>query len=567
MPIVPAYGPRRIAISPLPNVQVSPDAPPQAFQPGAAPPDLSGVARVVGSLLAQERQRSDQVALLDAENQLGTLERELLYGQQGGVLTQRGKNALQAAETARARWAEGRARIEQGLRGDAQLLAFRRRAISRELDFRTTTERYVRGEIDRYDQDTTTAALAQIENDALTNAADKERLRSAIQTMGAIVRDYGQRRGLPREAIEGEIATRTSAIHQGVIAGLLSRGADQSAQAYYEANREAMTATDRTRMDGALAEGSARGASQREADRIGSEETTLTGALGLARSITDPTVRQMTESRLRQMFQDRDEAERDAASAALKEATGIIERSRRVTAVPPALWTSLGLGERAALRRYAEQLSTGVRPDTDWRRYYTLKSEAADPQSRPSFLKRDLMIERSRLAESEWKELVGLQTAMKADSPKAALEVTAYMTTEQIVTASMRAAGLEPSVSAKGPAGRRAARFRQAVQQQLQTIVDTKGRRATARETQEVVDDLLVEGLVSGSGIFGLFPDRRRAFERSPSERLTAIAGSIPATDRALIEDALTQAGQAVTEAAVVRLYEKRLNSLSTAAP
>ncbi len=96
MPIVPRYPVPQVETAPLPAARVSADAPAAAFGVPAAP-DLSGVQRVFAQIVEEERQKADQLAVLDADNQLAQLGTDL----ETRALSRRGKEAFGAlGETA-----------------------------------------------------------------------------------------------------------------------------------------------------------------------------------------------------------------------------------------------------------------------------------------------------------------------------------------------------------------------------------------------------------------------------------------------------------------------------------
>jgi hypothetical protein len=169
VPIVPRLTGPSVATAPLPGARLAP----VEQQPA---PELSGAERVVRDIWDREQQKANQVAVLDADNQLADLSTKLLYDREAGILQARGKNALEASSKLPDKWQQGVSTIEQSLTNDAQRLAFRRMAVSRFDDVNTTTERHVDQELHAYDEQTTQAGVANAYADAIANYGDPARL-------------------------------------------------------------------------------------------------------------------------------------------------------------------------------------------------------------------------------------------------------------------------------------------------------------------------------------------------------------------------------------------------------
>src|SRR4051812_12925999 len=99
---VPRRGPGFVPTAPLPGARVSPEAPSSAFQP-PAPVDLTGLQRGVQQLVEKEKNKADQLAVLDADNQLAQLQTDLASMATG----RRGKDALGAQTDVTDQWKQG----------------------------------------------------------------------------------------------------------------------------------------------------------------------------------------------------------------------------------------------------------------------------------------------------------------------------------------------------------------------------------------------------------------------------------------------------------------------------
>jgi soluble lytic murein transglycosylase len=110
------------------------------------------------------------------------------------------------------------------------------------------------------------------------------------------------------------------------------------------------------------------------------------------------------------------------------------------------------------------------------------------------------------------------------------------------VASSLKAAGIDPNAKAGTDDAERVNAFGRAVDQEGQLFEDQHKRKPNAKELQGIVDNLLVQGTIAGSGWFGtnFWADQKREFERTPGEGDFILdAKDVPAGERAKIEDTL----------------------------
>lgn len=556
MPVVPRLASRQVATAPLPGARLSPDAPAAAFGVPATV-DLSGPTKLAAGILEEERAKADQVALLDADNQLATLQSDLETQAQ----QRRGRDALGATEEIQRQWQARASQIGQGLTSDRQRLAFQQRLAARGQSLYATVERHAAGEAEQYDQDQTTAAVGNRVDAAVK---DPTTAPQAAAEAGAIIADYGTRHGWAPEQITAKRAAATSRVHAAALSELLAGGQDLAAQAYYDAHQDALVGDDAVRAQSALQEGAARGAAQREADRITGAAPTLTAALEQARGLTDPRVRELTETRIRQFFSDRAAAARDASEARMLRATNLVEQQGAIAAVPPTLWNDLTLGERSALRAYADRLHQGTPIQTDQPTWYRLMRQATgiDPDAKPGetphpreevqreFADLNLLTLRGKLSDADFQQLATLQASIRRGDGKADEALNSFGTQDQVITSTLKAAGIDPTPKPGTDAARQVDAFRQAVSGEAIRLQRETGKKVTTEQLQQLVDDLVIRQKKAGTGLFGFFQREQFGFEMTIAD--------VPAADRAQITEALTQRGLAVTDQAILDLYRRQ---------
>lgn len=549
MPRVPVPE-REVTTASLPGVRLGAQTSARTF--GA------GLGNAVATIAERELDKADQIAVLEADRRLVETETALLHDPKTGALNRRGRDAFAAPEAVLGAFDAQVAAIEQGLRGDRQRLAFRRSATSRRLDVDRAVQRHVAGEIKTYDSAQTDAYLSNELNAGIAAAGDAERIALAGDRLRAAVVDHAARNGLPPEWVQQKTGETHSKLHGGVIERLLASNQDRAAVAYYGAHQDAIAGTERARLEKALEVGSTRGESQRQADAILAQHADRGAALTAAKGIADATVRDATETRLRQAFADREQARAERERNLFRSAATAVERSGDVTQVAPSVWAELEPAHRTALETRARQVREGVEPVTDYQRYYDLMNLASADETRHKFVQVDLMQYRGELSNRHFEELARLQGTLRTGT-KADETLDGYRTKKQIVDDSMRTIGLDPTVTDK-TSKKKAEHvnlFRRRVDEEILALQAQTGKKATGQDVQAIVDNLLIKGTLPGSG--WIWDDSKRLYELTPGEAIDIPADEIPPAERAKIEDALKRRNVAVTPANIAAAFRLKL--------
>lgn len=546
MPRVPTYGPRRVSTAPLPGARVNPAVPEGAFGVPAAV-DLSGVQRLAADVYQRETEKADEIALLDADNQLAELSRSL----ETEARARRGKDALGAGTAVREGWTKGQSEIAGRLSNERQRMAFARRAQMREQSLFEQVERHAAAEGERYAQETTEAALALRVDEAVSRYDDPRAREHAIAEARIIVGMEAERMGLSPEArtlAEEKVVTRA---HVGVIERMLSAGDDRTASAYYAEHGAEIAGERRGQIEKALEEGSTLGEAQRQADQIIATAPTRAAAMEQARAIEDPKVRQATTRELEVLFAARDRAEADDYRVRLERAADKVERGGTLTTAERA---GLKAQDRRTLDSWRKAKAAGESIETDWEVYYNLKRMASDPARRQSFAETSLLTYRTSLADTEFKELVNAQAALRQG--KASPELDGYRTTLQIVDDGLAGIGVNPNAKK-----RNVEVFRRAADQEIAAWKRAHGKdEIPTEEVQRIVGGLLVRGPSSWLGIVG-GTRRFDALANTDPDEVNEVS-DIPAAEQEQIRSALQRQGVAPTDDVILDLYRERLRTL-----
>jgi hypothetical protein len=524
--------PRRVQTTALPAVRISPSAPAEAFQSTTRLPDLSRATGVAAQLLDEERDRADQVALLDADNQLSELGTQL----QTETLAMRGRDAMGARQRAQEGWTKGASEIENGLASDRQKLAFKRRAQARWSALHETVERHSANEAQQYDVQQTTSALQNRLSDAVAHYQDPARVTQALAEQRAILTDHARRVGMSPETLTEKLATVTSATHTGVIDRMLTAGDDRAASTYYAAHKADIQGDDQLKIDRALEVGSTLGESQRRADDIiGRAGITRTAAFELARGIDDPKVRQATEQRLDTEFSRRDRAERDDYEQLQESAMTYVERGR----MPPAsVLSSLKASDRVTIRKLLQKSAEGTPVHTDQRTLYGLMLAAGDtdPKKRAEFANTNLLQYRDRLSAQDFEQIAREQVkARKGEAPSD--EPAGLVTTNSMLLHAIQRSGVKKGSDDE-----------LALQQKVDVAVREQ-RRATGKKelSADETQDIIAKVVTRHFYVDRVGPDlQKRGGELTEDERGRAYVplDKIPTAEAARIRQIMAARGK-----------------------
>jgi hypothetical protein len=463
MPQVPRSTQPGIAPAGTPGVRAPTDVNPDAVGTNTRI-DTRGVQRAAADIYDRAIEHGNQIALLDADSHLSALETKVLYDPATGALSMRGKNAAQAPEQVNEQWTKGVGDIEGSLTNDVQRMAFRRAVTQREATLHEAVQRHVASETQKYDDETTQSYVDNERVAALANYQNPTRIQLSVDRQKAAISLYATRAGLPAERKEQLITDAVSKTQAGVIGRMLAKGDDLAASAYYKTVKDQIAGDDAGQVEKALDEGSVRGESQRQSDKImATPGITRTAALAEAKKVTDPKVRDALETRINQSFNELDTSRREQNENDMLTATNIVDKTGSVYRIPPSMWNTFSLAERASLKEYAKQKAKGDPVETNWTTYYDLLSRASSQETASSFLTENLLKYRSQLGDTEFKQVTELQVAMRRGDDKADSKLAGIRQSQQIMAASLKQAGINPNPKPGTDDADRVSQFNRAV--------------------------------------------------------------------------------------------------------
>lgn len=506
-----------------------------------------------GRIIQEEREHADDVALLDAKNQLDRWETQRLYDPETGAFTKQGKDALTLPEDVDREYSEVAGEIEKTLSTDRQRAAFAKLRGDKGANLDLSIRRHVLKEMQAYEANELQATVTNSTDSAIANALDPRRVQVDLADAVSAIERHGPRLGLGPEQIEKQVADVRTRVHIGVIERLLATDNTRSAEVYFEEAKGQISGDAVAKVEKALAEGTLRKQAQEAADKILTKGGTLTEQREAARAIEDPKLRDEVMQRIEHEDTVRDRVERETAENNSQAAYNAVDQRGRISDIPPAMWSELSGPTRASLRAYARAKAEGIPIQTDYATYYRLMDQAGtNPEA---FAKLNLMEVRGKLDDVEFKQIVGLQLSVRSgDTKKAEKDLNTYRTTSQIVNATI---GLDPGTKPSSPEAQAVTRIQTILDRQVLAAEQLTGKKVPASDIQGWLDQLLLTQIETTKGTgsnWSLFPGGTSRDSVTKSLVDIRIA-DIPKAERTQVEEALRKRGRPVTDATILDLY------------
>jgi hypothetical protein len=510
-----------------------------------------GIARLgivsFSRIQADERERADQVALLNAQNQLDAWEIKTLHDPQTGAFNTRGKDSFTLPETVDADFQKVTGEIEKGLGTPEQKAAFQRLKGQRATNVAVNVRRHVAGEMRQYEAQELQSTLENAVSLAAANSLDPRRIGQEIARGEAAIETMATRQGMSGEAKTQALEKFRSGAHVGVINNLLAQEQEQAAAIYYDEVKGQIDGTRRDELLKAIEIGGRKRQSQKLADDIVAAGGTLTEQRDKARSIEDPDTRDLVMQRIEHENAVSEKAERDAEKADAMQATNIVEQTGRFDAIPAPLLARLEPGLRSSLRSYALQKAKGLPVETNPSVYYGYLQMAANEPD--AFAKTNLLANRHQLDESDFKQLASLQLSITNGNRSASeKDLAGFRTKSEILDNTLQQYGIE-SRPANQSAGEKKAVA------QLQRMLDRRleaaqagGQKVTNVEIQQTIDELLGQTKDVPGSFWQMWGQQKKRLVDLSIE-------DVPGDVRMQIEQKLKTRRRPITDATILDVY------------
>lgn len=326
----------------LPGERFSTQAPLEAFGGGQSAERVAGAFQgalgTADKFLEEQKNREDEMAVLDANYKTARLRNQLMYDPNTGAINKKGLDAAGASEEYGQQFDDATEEIAGNLTAEQRGMYEKVRQsnkleLQHDLDKHTTTERL------NYYEDVKKNGVAQAQDDAVVHYTNQvmdengnpvplgpknqgwneDYIKQKIAEQKAYILTHAQANGrVSPEQVKNELAVATSQTHQKIIENMVSSGKDLMAQRYFDAHKDDITdgeTLDKTQK--LVRDSSILGTAQRSADAIFNKtKGDLIAADAEAQKIEDPKVREKAQSiivRKSELVKNANEAQQTAA--------------------------------------------------------------------------------------------------------------------------------------------------------------------------------------------------------------------------------------------------------------
>lgn len=508
---VPRYNLER-QVRAVSGVQQNISAPIDAFG-GAEASALAAVGQGLGdvaSRMADMREQDDILAAEKAYAEYQSQTREATIGE-GGFLTQQGQNAVDGYEPFEQSLQEMENRIGDTLNNRQRELYNRQASQLRERTL-TNASRHAAGERSTVLNQTMALREEQELLNGLSNWANDDAMGEDLTRLRSVVVARARGQGMTQEQINAALETSFSAYMSNAVTAAVDSGEPGRAADLMERYGDNMRPDHAATARELVREGDMRGRSQRAADDIMAQGLDEREALRLAREIEDPEVRDSVVQRVQARYVDQRRFDTQTREGAANEALAALDAGASLNDLQPSLLKALPDDFVNTMRR-VEQGHPIVTDVAQYSRYAGMDNAAlADV---------DLTEARGHLNESDYRRVEGwVRSARNGD--------TANRGTELSFTGQVNRAARDAKITSDEDVNL----FYQEVQREVSEAGAEAGRRLTAVERQEVINNLAREIVIDGPGWF----DRRsgRVFETEfeiegvPEDYVRAVIDAFP---------------------------------------
>jgi len=520
---------------------------------------IGNVAKIGMDIYKQEKNYADQIAVMEADKKLSALETQLLYNPESGAMNKRGKDSFSAVQDTDEAFGNGISEIESQLTTEEQRVSFKKLAYGRQADVSRNLNRHVSQEKTRYEIQETEAYIETERQAVIQNPFDVARIDQALNRQTMAVLALGERNGLPAEVVNKSLQEVHSKTHSAAINQMLAQGNDMAADKYFKSVQDQIVGDDKTRLTKDLEVATLAGESQRKASDLFTTKS-FGEALTAARSIEDPKLQDATISRIKELQMQKDAVERDQKEKMNINFADMIDAGQDPRGKPG--WADLTTSERTNLDNYYRHRQAGTEPKTNWGTYYDLKSLGANPGTREEFMQMDLFTQyRSKLADSEFTEIVNLQSGLRNGDGSTKSALDGFMTDQMVVNGAIESMGIDIGPKASDKEKQKADTFRRLVDEQVIQLKQS-GKKVTNDDIRNITDNLTVK-VVTDKGFF--WDTVKPRFLIDEGDDIESIdVNEIPKAEKLKIQDYLKRAGKPDSDTAIVDLYMRKLKTMRT---
>lgn len=479
----------------------------------------------LGSKTFEEKEKDDVNAVMELETELDKFNIET----DKDLYSRRGKQALGVGEEYKERskkfYDEMTAKLTNGRQKQLFENMYNRKSLAR----LESLSRFEIQEKQRYYDETTAIRMKTAIDDALSNYSDDKIVNQAFNSgLAAIKVNYAGRDELMADKIKGY----KSEFYK---LGVLRRAEDNAAlaQEYYNQHKKEIAGSELMALEKQLKQNTTNQFALNKADELWKSGKSESEQLAEAYKINDPDKRDATIARIHARAADDRRAVEEEHRNKLNASYNEFNKAETAEEAQSIIDKTIDFSAKKLLRQEYEIKFGGKKRETDWNSYYELKQLAADDPDH--YKKVNLLQYRNGLNDTEFKELVKLQTATGRD------EAFKIRTRKQIIDQSLKPLKVSDE--------NKALFFRKAEEMAMLEKAET------AQSFQNIVDRLLVKGEVLSGAWYKNDPDKR-AYELDETEYAKWQPDVIPPAEEAKILEALKRAGKPITKSEIKKLYK-----------
>lgn len=226
--------------------------------------------------------------------------------------------------------------------------------------------------------------------------------------------------------------------------------------------------------------------------------------------------------------------------------TGGPNGTAATTRPPPEIWNQLHYEKQKSIDATIAHNVKGTDAVTDQQTWYEIQKglTSEDPNVRNEWANKPLWEYKNKLSNQDFQELAKMQGTVRKGDPNK--ELTHVRGINQMVDDMLRQMQVKLGEKANEADDIRAVKFRRAVQERITTLETTQGKKSTAEQQQQIIDDLALG--VKGTG--GWFTREKHRYELTIKD--------VPEAERSKIADALKRAGVPVSDETVIDLFARK---------
>lgn len=596
MPRVPE-GQQQVRDAALPGVRVSAAGSPQSY--GAEVGQT--VARAGQQLFTQELEAADRTAVMEADTAASKLQLQIL----GKIQQRRGKDAATSQDDADTEFATVEDQLSGTLSNHRQKAMFQSVMRGRRESLSRSAMAHASQELDRYEEQTYKDSNDQAVDSARLNAESPLQVGLEKDLLKQRVELRSQRLGFDRDMQRHELTQHYSRINAAVIEGLLTKGQDQRARAYYQQMTKGetsdqqqvdaqtgdvtttprqlqFTAKDRESVEKSLEEGSTRGFARRTVNALVAEgiataeerQARMAKLNEMADSgrIDDKTF-DAAKQRLEHEFHTYDQFQTQAANERFKGALAQVDQQWKARPNVPARemipapdYAALSVGERHTLDQYVKNLRDPGKVVTDLDTWVNLnaKSDADLAKMTPA----EMVSVSNKLDEGDRDRLLTRWNGVRnqKDGKKDA-KFEKLLSNQQVLTNAMELSGFfdmeKPKTQWPTEHKRLWNKVENKTAEALAQIPDGAPLKVIQDTVQGVVDKEIGIKFKVDPGFFSRNKEVPAALidEQKDVRSITVPMKEIPATEQDTIKGLLRMANKPISSQKIERIYAlKRMN-------